>query len=93
MYDAALEMRQQHTRNIDSLEEFEAFFTPKNAEKPEIHGGFAMCHWVEDPAVKPVLEKLKVTHRCIPLDAQPEAGTCIFTGKPSQQRVVFAKAY
>ncbi len=52
-----------------------------------------MCHWAEDPAVDKLLEELKVTIRCIPLDAEREPGTCIFTGKPSSQRVVFAKAY
>ena len=93
LYDAALQLREEHTCNIDSLDDFQAFFTPANAEKPEIHGGFAMCHWVEDPAVDQILEKLKVTLRCIPLDAEPESGTCIFTGKPSRQRAVFAKAY
>jgi prolyl-tRNA synthetase len=93
LYDTALKMRQQHTHDIDSLDEFKAFFTPRNAQKPEIHGGFAMCHWADDPSVDQLLEKLKVTVRCIPLDADDEPGKCIFTGKPSRQRVVFAKAY
>ncbi len=93
LFDRALEMRKQHTRNIDNLDDFKAFFTPKDTEKPEIHGGFAMCHWVEDPAVDKQLEELKVTVRCIPIDAEEEEGTCIFTGKPSHRRVVFAKAY
>ena len=66
---------------------------PKDADKPEIHGGFALCHWSEDPAVDELLKDLKVTIRCIPLDAAEEPGRCIFTGKPSPRRVVFAKAY
>ncbi len=39
-----------------------------------------MCHWAEDPAVDKLLEELKVTIRCIPLDVEPEEGTCIFMG-------------
>ncbi len=93
LYQRALQMRQQYTCPIDSLDDFKAFFTPVNAEKPEIHGGFAMCHWVEDPAVDEILKELKVTVRCLPLEGEQEPGTCIFTGRPSRQRVVFAKAY
>lgn len=93
LYQRALKLREDHTHRIDSLDEFKAFFTPKNTEKPEIHGGFALCHWAEDPAAHEALESLKVTPRCFPLDAEPEEGTCIFTGKPSRQRAVFAKAY
>ncbi len=93
LFDRALQLRRQHTRPIDSLEEFKDFFTPVNADKPETHGGFALCHWVEDPAVDEILKDLKVTVRCIPLEGEQEEGTCIFTGRPSRQRVVFAKAY
>ncbi|MFW6171967.1 MAG: proline--tRNA ligase [Planctomycetota bacterium] len=93
MYERARRLQEQHTRRIDSLDDFKAFFTPRNTEKPEIHGGFALCHWAEDPAAHQILESLKVTPRCFPLDAEPEEGTCIFTGKPSRRRAVFAKAY
>ncbi len=86
-------LRLEHTRKIDSLDEFRAFFTPQNADQPEIHGGFALCHWAEDPAVEPLLNELKVTIRCIPFERDEEPGTCLFTGRPSRQRVVFAKAY
>ena len=69
------------------------FFTPQNDEKPEIHGGFAICHWCEDPAVAQILDPLKVTIRCLPLEGAEEPGTCIFTGQPTTRRAVFAKAY
>jgi prolyl-tRNA synthetase len=90
----ALAFRQEHTRVIDSKEEFYAFFTPKNEEKPEIHGGFALAHWNGSPEVEAKLkEDLKVTIRCLPFEDKPEPGTCLFTGEPSAQRVVFAKSY
>ena len=89
-------LREEHTREIDDRESFDAFFTPKNQKKPEIHGGFARAHFCGDPAVeKQISDELGVTVRCIPLDGdkEEEPGTCIFTGRPSRQRVVFAKAY
>lgn len=93
LYKKALAFREQNTKKIDSLEELKEFFTPKNPDKPEIHGGFALVHWHDDPKVEEELKKLKASHRCIPLDTEPEEGTCIFTGKPSKQRVIVAKAY
>jgi prolyl-tRNA synthetase len=99
MLERARAFRKEHTRNIESRAELDAFFTPKNAggeERAEIHGGFALVHWSGDPAVETELkDKLKVTIRNIPDDI-PEAlepGTCIFTGKPSQRRVLLAKSY
>lgn len=86
--------QKSHTHKIDSKEELYAFFTPKNREQPEIHGGFALCHWSGDPEVEETLKKdLGVTLRCIPLDAPEEEGKCILSGKPSKRRVIFAKAY
>jgi prolyl-tRNA synthetase len=93
LFQKALRMREEHTRRIDQLEEFKAYFTPRDPDKSEIHGGFALCHWSEDPAVDELLKALKVTIRCVPLDAPEEPGRCIFTGKPSTRRAVFAKAY
>lgn len=94
LYARALAFREAHTKKIDSLAEFEAYFTPKSEDKPEMHGGFALCHWVDEPsAYEEHLKRLKVTIRCIPLDGPEEAGKCIFSGKPSKRRVVFAKAY
>ena len=82
------------TRRIDTWEELKAFFTAANPERPEIHGGFALCHWNGSAEVeKRLKEELKVTIRCIPLDAPAEAGKCVVTGEPSARRVVMAKAY
>ena len=94
MYKKALALREQNTVKIDSEKDFYAFFTPKNADKPEIHGGFALAHYNGSPEVEEKLKnELKVTVRCIPRDLGSEPGTCIFTGQPSKQRVIFAKAY
>jgi prolyl-tRNA synthetase len=89
----ALALREENTREIRSLAEFRDYFTPRNAEKPEIHGGFAVCHWCEDPAADEALKELKVTIRCVTLQGEQESGECVFTGKPSKQKAVFAKAY
>lgn len=86
--------REENTRKIDTKEEFEAFFTAENKNKPEIHGGFALCHWAGTAEEEDRIAKdYKVTIRCIPLDDTEGPGTCPFTGKESPQRVVFAKAY
>ena len=86
--------REENTRRVDDKDEFYAFFTPDNAEKPEIHGGFALAHWNGDAAVEEKIKNdLKVTIRCIPRDADEEPGRCILTGEPSARRVVFAKSY
>jgi prolyl-tRNA synthetase len=94
LYKRALALREQHTVTIDSEKDFYAFFTPKNADKPEIHGGFALAHFSGKVEVEERLKNdLKVTVRCIPRDLPAEPGKCIFTGEPSKQRVIFAKAY
>jgi prolyl-tRNA synthetase len=91
--ERAERLRREHTRNIDTLEDFRAFFTPKDLDKSEIHGGFALCYWSEDPATDRILAELKVTNRCLPLDGDQETGRCIVTGRPSPRRALFAKAY
>ena len=94
LYKRALALREQHTVQIDSEKDFYAFFTPKNPNKPEIHGGFALAHFNGSREVEEKLKNdLKVTVRCIPHELDTEPGTCIFTGQPSRQRVIFAKAY
>jgi prolyl-tRNA synthetase len=94
LYQCAKEFRDKHTRTIDSKEEFDEFFTPKNTSKPEIHGGFALAHWNGSREVEEQVKgDLKVTIRCIPRAEAPEPGTCIFTGQPSAQRVIWAKSY
>lgn len=94
LFERALKFRETHTRIIDTKEDFYAFFTSKNQDKPEIHGGFVMAHWCGCPDVEAkVKEDLKVTIRAIPLEGDKTPGQCIFTGKPSAQRVLFAKSY
>jgi prolyl-tRNA synthetase len=93
LFERAITLRKTATRTIDDLAEFKAFFTPKNAENPEIHGGIALCHFTESPEVQKLLADLKVSIRCLALDAPEEPGKCIFTGRPSPRRAVFAKAY
>lgn len=94
LFQKAVAFRDQHIKRIDSKEEFYAFFTPKNAEQPEIHGGFALCHWSgEEEVEEKVKEDLNVTIRCIPLDGPEEEGRCVISGKKSKKRVIFAKSY
>ncbi len=94
LFNKARELRDANTRVINSKDELYAFFTPKNKGKPEIHGGFALAHWSGDSEVEEILKnELGVTVRCIPFNAEKEDGKCIISGKPSTQRVVFAKAY
>lgn len=92
LFAKALEMRDQATVRLDTWDEFEKHFSGEGG------AGFVVAHWdgtseTEDQ----IAEKLKVTIRCIPLkplhpdDAKP--GKCILTGRPSTQRVVFARAY
>ncbi len=91
LFQRALDFRAEHTRQIDSLDDFRRFFAA--ADEKTIHGGFAICPWVEDPQVEETLKAMKVTTRCIPLEQDEFDGQCIFTGKPTKQRAVFAKAY
>jgi len=94
LFERAKEFRDLHTRVIDSKEEFYDFFTPKDLAKPEIHGGFAFAHWNGSREIEEQIKKdLKVTIRCIPFGNSPEPGSCIFTGEPSPQRVIWAKSY
>ena len=95
LFERATLFRDAHMRAIDSEDEFRAFFTPDNAAKPEIHGGFALCHWAGSSDDENRLrEELKVTIRCIPFGDQfAQDGTCFFTGRPSSRRLVFAKSY
>lgn len=94
LLEKARAFRDAHIKKIDTKEEFYAFFTPKNPEKPEIHGGFAFSHWSGERSVEEkVKEDLNVTIRCIPLDSPQEAGKCVISGNKSHRRVLFAKSY
>ncbi len=89
----ATSFQKENTKLIDSKEELFRFFTPQNEGKPEIHGGFALSHFCQDPKTEEELKKeLNITVRCIPLGKE-EMGKCIITGALSKQRVIFAKAY
>lgn len=86
----ATAFRDQHTVEIHNEKDFYAFFTAKGEE---IHGGFALCYWDEDPKMEAeIKEDLNVTSRCIPLHIT-QTGKCIFSGKANARRVIFAKAY
>jgi prolyl-tRNA synthetase len=94
LYDRALAFREEHTRDMTDKQDFDAFFTSQNSDKPEIHGGFAVATWCGDPVCEEaVKENLKVTIRCIPFDSEPTGDKCICCGKPGGRKVVFAKAY
>ncbi|MBI4579592.1 MAG: proline--tRNA ligase [Planctomycetes bacterium] len=94
LLERARAFREANTVRIDNKDDFYAFFTPANKDKPEIHGGFALAHWSGEREVEETLRNdLQVTVRCIPLDAPAEDGKCVVSGKPSRQRVVFGKAY
>ncbi|MFI4873932.1 MAG: aminoacyl--tRNA ligase-related protein, partial [Blastopirellula sp. JB062] len=93
LFERAKKLRDDNSRTIDKLDDLIAFFTPKNGERPEIHGGFAYCHCADDPAVEEALKKHKLTVRCIPLEGDDEPGECVFTGQPVPRRAVIAKAY
>jgi len=97
LFARAEAFRNQYTVRIDSKTDFYDFFTPKNPDRPEVHGGFALAHWSGDPAVEEQLKNdLKVTIRCIPFDEEVKdetPGRCVISGAPSPRRVLFAKAY
>jgi prolyl-tRNA synthetase len=86
MYNKAKSYRDAHITPADSWDEFVKLLDDK--------GGFITAHWdgtaETEEAIK---ERTKATIRCIPLDNKKEAGKCILTGKPSSQRVLFARAY
>jgi len=85
MYDKALAFRTDNTFVIDTWDEFKT-----QVEK----GGFIYAHWDgTDETEEKIKELTKATIRCIPMDAEEEAGVCVYSGKPSNKRVLFAKAY
>ena len=85
IYQKALTFRTENTFRVDTFEAFK-----EQIEK----GGFLLAHWdgtaETEEAIK---EETKATIRCIPLQAEEEEGVCVYSGKPSRQRVVFARAY
>jgi prolyl-tRNA synthetase len=90
----ATTLRDQHTVKVDTKEQFIEYFTATSKDKPEIHGGFAFAHWDGSAEVEAeIKDELKVTIRCIPIDSSEEDGVCVWSGRPSKRRVLFAKSY
>ncbi len=86
LFNKALSFRDHHITNVSTFEEFKDILENK--------GGFVSAHWDGTPETEEKIKDLtKATIRCIPLDQTNEAGVCVLTGKPSTQRVLFAKAY
>ena len=86
LFDKALNFRNENITEVNSFDEFKDVLETK--------GGFLLAHWDGTPETEEKIKDLtKATIRCIPMDIKTEAGTCVLTGKPSQQRVLFAKAY
>lgn len=93
-FDQAHAFREANTRrDITTFEEMKAFFTPKNEEKPEIHGGFVIAKWCGEPKSEEMLADLKISIRCLPFAQSMTMGTCILTGRPAILDAVFAKSY
>ena len=86
LYQKALKYREEHTTQVDSFDEFQQVLEQK--------GGFISAHWDGSIETEEKIKELtKATIRCIPLDSQQQEGTCVYSGKPSKQRVLFARAY
>jgi prolyl-tRNA synthetase len=85
IYQKALDFRMSQTRKVDTWEDF----------KVEIEkNGFLLCHWDGTTETEEkIKEETKATIRCIPMDSKEEEGKCIYTGKPSHRRVIFARNY
>lgn len=95
LYQEAKLFRDKHINTeITTLEEMRRFFTPKNEEKPEIHGGFVLGKWCGDPETEEILKDLKVSIRCLPTKQRGGLGKCVLTGKPNAEiDAIFAKSY
>ena len=85
IYNKALAFRESRTHKVDSYDEFK-----QRIEE----GGFFLCHWDGTPETEEkIKEETKATIRCIPFDCEKEEGKCMVSGKPSAQRVIFARTY
>jgi prolyl-tRNA synthetase len=86
IYQKAFDFRGENTTEVNSWDEFTQLLEQK--------GGFLSAHWDGSSETEDKIKDLtKATIRCIPLDQKQEAGTCVYSGKPSSGRVLFAKAY
>ncbi|MCK5171525.1 MAG: proline--tRNA ligase, partial [Bacteroidales bacterium] len=85
-YSKALKFREENTYSVDTYDEFKDIIENK--------GGFVLAHWDGSAETEQKIKnETKATIRCIPLDATEEEGKCIYSGKPSNKRALFAKAY
>ena len=86
LFDKAKAFREKRITIVKDFESFQKVLAEK--------GGFISAHWDGTEATEEAIKKqTKATIRCIPLDAKLEQGTCVYSGKPSSRRVLFAKAY
>jgi prolyl-tRNA synthetase len=86
IYQKAHSFREENTTEANSYDEFKQVLDTK--------AGFVSAHWDGTPETEQkIKEETKATIRCIPLDNKKEDGVCIYSGKPSTQRVLFARAY
>jgi prolyl-tRNA synthetase len=86
LFEKALQYRNNHITEVDSFEAFKTVLEDK--------GGFLSAHWDGTPETEEKIKELtKATIRCIALNQEKQAGSCVFTGNPSKGRVLFAKAY
>lgn len=86
LFKKASSFRDEHITEVSSYDEFKEVLKTK--------GGFVLAHWDGTAETEEMVKnETKATIRCIPLDGQDEAGTCVFTGKPSSRKVLFAQAY
>ncbi|CAI8157598.1 MAG: Proline--tRNA ligase [Bacteroidota bacterium] len=86
LFNRAKDFRANHTTEVDTFDAFK--------EVLETKGGFILAFWDGTEATETAIkDATKATIRCIPLDTKAETGTCVYSGKPANQRVLFAKAY
>ncbi|MEI8125997.1 MAG: proline--tRNA ligase [Parachlamydiaceae bacterium] len=94
LYEDACRHRDANiVRDITTFEELKRFFTPKNSDKPEIHGGFVLAKWCGDPESEKLLDEFKISIRCLPLNQSGTEGTCVLTGRKGTIDAIFAKSY
>jgi prolyl-tRNA synthetase len=86
IYTKAMKFREEHITKVDSYDEMKRVL--------DDHGGFVSAHWDGTAETEATIkEETKATIRCIPLDVKEEQGKCVYSGKPSNKRVLFARAY
>ncbi len=94
LFQKALQLQKESTQKIASFSDLVEYFTPKNEEKPELHGGFALAQIaIGDTEVLEKFKKLKVSCRNMPLNIPEQSGVCIVTGRPTNKTVILAKSY